>query len=103
MQVPVLISQERIFGDFPDSPVVKNPPSNSGDTGSIRGQGIKVLHAKGQLNPCTATRRAPCLEEDPAQPKLSKKKKKKESSVRLEESLLHIHTEFWVIYPALTD
>ena len=56
VQVPVLISQERIFGDFPDSPVVKNPPSNAGDTGSIRGQGIKVLHAKGQLNPCTTTR-----------------------------------------------
>ena len=35
--------------DFPGSPVVKNPPSNVGDVGSIPGQGTKITHAAGQL------------------------------------------------------
>ena len=43
-------------GDFPGGPVVKNPPSNEGDTGSILGQGTKLPHAAGQLSPCAATR-----------------------------------------------
>ena len=34
--------------DFPGGPVVKNPPSNAGDTGLIPGQGTKIPHAKGQ-------------------------------------------------------
>ena len=34
--------------DFPDGPVVKNPPSSSGGTGSIPGQGTKIPHAVGQ-------------------------------------------------------
>ena len=29
--------------------VVKNPPSNAGDVGSIPGQGAKIPHAAGQL------------------------------------------------------
>ena len=33
--------------DFPGGPVVKNPPYNAGDTGSIPGQGTKILHASG--------------------------------------------------------
>ena len=37
-----------IFGDFPGGPVVKNLPSNAGDTGSISGQGTKIPHAAGQ-------------------------------------------------------
>ena len=37
-------------GDFPGGPVVKNPPSNAGDVGSIPGQGIKIPHAVGQLS-----------------------------------------------------
>ena len=32
-------------------PVVKNLPSNAGDTGSIPGQRIKIPHATGQLSP----------------------------------------------------
>ena len=28
--------------DFPGSPVVKNPPSNGGDVGSVPGQGAKI-------------------------------------------------------------
>ena len=38
--------------DFPGGPVVKNPPSNAGDTGSIPGWGTKIPHATGQLNLC---------------------------------------------------
>ena len=32
-------------GDFPGSPVDKNLPCNAGDTGSIPGQGAKILRA----------------------------------------------------------
>ena len=41
--------------DFPGGPVVKNPPSNAGDVGSIPGWGTKIPHAAGQLSPCAAT------------------------------------------------
>ena len=41
--------------DFPGGPVVKNPPSNAGNTGSIPGQGTKIPHAAGQLSPCATT------------------------------------------------
>ena len=45
--------------DFPGGPMVKNPPSNAGDAGSIPGQGTKIPHAMGQLNPHAATREKP--------------------------------------------
>ena len=35
--------------------MVKNPPFNAGDVGSIPGQGTKIPHAAGQLNPSAAT------------------------------------------------
>ena len=35
--------------------VVKNPPYNGGDVGSIPGQGTKIPRAAGQLSPCAAT------------------------------------------------
>ena len=31
--------------DFPGGPMVKNPPSNSGDAGLIPGKGTKIPHA----------------------------------------------------------
>ena len=37
--------------DFPAGPVVKDPPANAGDMGSIRGQGTKSPRASGQLSP----------------------------------------------------
>ena len=40
--------------------MVKNPPSNAEDTGSIPGWGTKVPHAMGQLSLCTTTRESPC-------------------------------------------
>ena len=42
-------------GDFPGGSVVKNPPSNAGETGLIPGWGTKIPHAEGQLSLCTAT------------------------------------------------
>ena len=47
--------------DFPGGPVVKNPPSNAGDLGSIPGRGTKILHAVGQLSPRTTTIELACL------------------------------------------
>ena len=41
--------------DFPGGSVVKNPPSNAGDTGSIPGRGTKIPHAVGQLSLHAAT------------------------------------------------
>ena len=41
--------------DFPGGPVVKNPPYNAGDAGSIHDWGTKIPHAAGQLSPCATT------------------------------------------------
>ena len=41
---------------LPWCPVVKNPPSNTGNVGSIPGLGTKIPHATGQLSPLTTTR-----------------------------------------------
>ena len=41
--------------DFPGGPVVKNPPCNAGDVGSITGRGTKIPHVAGQLSPRTTT------------------------------------------------
>ena len=48
-------------GDFPGGPVVKNPPSNAGDVGSIPGWGAKIPHATGQLSPRATTTELVCL------------------------------------------
>ena len=47
-------------GNFPGGPVVKNPPSNAGDAGSIPGQGSKIPYATGQLSPPTAISEPAC-------------------------------------------
>ena len=39
--------------------MVKNPPSNAGDAGSIPGRGTKISRATGQLSPRTTTREKP--------------------------------------------
>ena len=41
--------------DFPRGPVVKNPPCNAGDAGSIPGQGTHIPYAMEQLRPCALT------------------------------------------------
>ena len=51
-----------LFMDFSDGPVVKNPPSmpNTGDSGSISGQGTKIPHAVWQPSPCTTNTEPMC-------------------------------------------
>ena len=56
-----LFQSRRKGRDFPGGPVVKNPPSNSGDMDSIPGQGTKIPHARGQLSPCATTTELTCL------------------------------------------
>ena len=57
------------FGDSSGGLVVKNPPSNAEDVGSIFGQETKILHALGQLTPHSSTTepvysRAPALQQE---------------------------------------
>ena len=40
--------------------MVKNLPSNAGDTGSSPSRGTKIPHAAGQLSPCAATTEPAC-------------------------------------------
>ena len=56
-----------LMRDFPDGPVVKNPPSNARDLGSVPGWGTKILHAAGQLSPniTTIESRSPQLARSP--------------------------------------
>ena len=42
---------KKIKGTSPGCPVVKNPPCNAGDVGSIPGQGTKIPYAAEQLSP----------------------------------------------------
>ena len=53
-------------GDFPDGLLVKNPPSNAGDMGSIPGWGTKIPHAMGQRGLHTPTREAPAPPKRPS-------------------------------------
>ena len=41
--------------------MVRNLPSNSGDAGSIPGQGTKVPHATGQISQCAKLEKPSCL------------------------------------------
>ena len=45
--------------DFLSRPVVKNPPSNAGDAGSIPGWGTRFPHAAGQVSPRAITTELP--------------------------------------------
>ena len=45
-------------GDFPNGPVVKNPPSNTGDVGPIPGWGTESPPAAEQLSPWATAREA---------------------------------------------
>ena len=56
----VCMSTKVYFGVFPGGPVVGNPPSNAGDTGSTPGQGSEIPHATGQVSPCATTREPKC-------------------------------------------
>ena len=41
--------------DFSVGPVVRNPPCNAGDMGSVPDWGTKIPHATGQLSLCAIT------------------------------------------------
>ena len=43
------------LGDYTCGPVLKNPPCNAGDVGSIPGKGTKFPHVAEQLSPGAAT------------------------------------------------
>ena len=45
------------FRGLPGGPVVKNPPCNAGDSGSIPGGGTKIPHAAEQLSPWATPRK----------------------------------------------
>ena len=52
-------NKKKNYRDFPGSPVVKNPPANAGDTGSIHSLGRSYIPQSNQahvpllLSPCT--------------------------------------------------
>ena len=45
-----LRSKRKGVWDFRGGPVVKNPPGNAGDMGSIPGQGAKIPHDAEQVS-----------------------------------------------------
>ena len=53
-----VLEQVKAIGarDYPGGPVVKNPPCNAGDLGSVPGWGTKIPHAAEQLSLHIATR-----------------------------------------------
>ena len=56
------ISELESIRDFPAVPVIKNPPSNSGEAGLIPGLGSKIPHDMEQLSPsATNTKTAHCI------------------------------------------
>ena len=60
-QADMLVDASRKQQNFPGGPVVKNPLSYAGDTGSIPGLKTGMQYAEGQLSPraTTASPRAP--------------------------------------------
>ena len=44
---PTMLKNLDFFLGFPGGPVVKSPPANPGDMGSIPGPGTKIPHALG--------------------------------------------------------
>ena len=44
-------SSDLQWKDFPGGPVVKNPPSDAEDVGSVPSQRTKIPHVTGQLSP----------------------------------------------------
>ena len=62
--------------------MVKNPPPSAGDAGSIPGQGTKIPHAAGQLNPPAAIREKPPKKSLCSQNKQTNKKVNKLGIVR---------------------
>ena len=62
-------TQKALPFDFPGGLVVKNPPSDAEDMGSIPAWGTKIPCATWQLSLHATTRALACRNENPAQPK----------------------------------
>ena len=62
-------------GDFCCGPVIKNPPSNAGDMGSIPGRGTQIPRAI-VTKPTQQLEKPACLSEDPTRPKTKQTNKK---------------------------
>ena len=50
------VFKTELVGDFPGGPMIKNPPCNAGDVGSIPGWGTKMPHAAEKLSLRATTR-----------------------------------------------
>ena len=76
--------------DFPGGPVVKNPPSNAGDVGSVPGWGTKNPHAWGQLSPWHHNwRKLMGCNKDPVQQNKNKNKKTLDEHSHSWQSIRH--------------
>ena len=64
-------------GDFCCGPVIKNPPSNAGDMGSVPGQGTQIPHAI-VTKPTQQLERHTWHSEDLTQPQTNKQTKANE-------------------------
>ena len=63
--------------DFPGGPVVKNPPANAGEMGSIPGSGNQDPTCHGATKPSYLNQRSSvCHSDNPGQPKILKLSKK---------------------------
>ena len=65
----------KALGDFCCGPVIKNPPSNAGDMGSIPGQETRIPRSI-VTKPMQQLEKPACLSEDPTWPKTKKQKAK---------------------------
>ena len=57
---------------FPGGPVIKNPPSNAGDTGSIPGQRTNIPYVMGQLSSLATRKKSTRYNGDLEEPKKKK-------------------------------
>ena len=56
MWTNIIILLSQMWRDFTGGLLVRNPPLNAGDVGSILGWGAKIPHAVRRLSLCTTTR-----------------------------------------------
>ena len=98
------ITFKNLIRDFPGGPVVKSPPSNAGDVGSIPSQGTKILHVEGQLSPWATTGDGQMLQWRPdisskyAYVNVHRLKKNPSATERTQA----VHLEFGVYMPPLS-
>ena len=72
--------------------MVKNPPSNAGDAGSIPGWGTKILHATGQLSPHATTTQLTRLNKRARMPQTTEPMRSRAGAPQLERENPHAAT-----------